>query len=157
MSSHMRHIYGQAKGGCVMDKDITALWGVDINCGPGISPVFSLQWWRKGVICKARCPLREWQPQSITASFTQIWETTTEKKMERKEGERRHFPSHSLSANWLQGRGRVSIFDKSYSLDAHGVDSFFRGSFSNENDYEIDMRGEVKQCQESKGEVGVGR
>lgn len=129
MCSHMRHIYGQAKGGFVMDKDITALWGVDINCGPAvITPVFSLKWWRKGVICKARAPLWEWQPQSITAFFSQIWETTTEKRKRKRWGERRYFPSHSLSADWLQGTG-VSIVDKSSSLDAHGVDSFFRVDF----------------------------
>ena len=43
---------------------------------------------------------------------------------EEDEGARGHFPSHSLSANWLQGTVVVSIFDKSFSLDAHGVIAF---------------------------------
>ena len=71
--------------------DISVLWGVDINCSAGISPVFSLEWWRKGVICKARAPLREWQPQSISDSFTQIRETTAEVKWREKEGEQGRF------------------------------------------------------------------
>ncbi|KAJ4933551.1 hypothetical protein JOQ06_030377, partial [Pogonophryne albipinna] len=37
MCSHMRHIYDPDTGGCVMDKDITALRVLDINRGPGIS------------------------------------------------------------------------------------------------------------------------
>lgn len=69
MCSRMRHIYDPDAGGCVMDKDITALRVLESNRGPGISAVFSLEWWRNRVICKARAPLREWQPQSINASF----------------------------------------------------------------------------------------
>lgn len=74
MCCHTKDIYRHRKGGCVMDKGITALQGIDINSGLGISPGFSLEWWRHGVICKARAPLRVWQPQSISASFTHIWD-----------------------------------------------------------------------------------
>lgn len=51
--SHMRHFYGQVKGGCVMDKDITALWGVDFNSSPGISGVFIRVVEKEGNIPKA--------------------------------------------------------------------------------------------------------